>query len=93
MEEAEIKICEVSGEEVDVKVRLDVLKKEEQMIAEENEELLQEEEEKKRKVCSLIICTQVQQTILSLYLLHSRVNTSGNLLDIFSSCSRHGSLK
>lgn len=59
MEEAEIKICEVSGEEVDVKVRLDVLKKEEQMIAEENEELLQEEEEKKRKVCSLIICTQV----------------------------------
>ena len=59
MEEAEIKICEVSGEEVDIKVRLDVLKKEEQMIAEENEELLQEEEEKKRKVCTLIICTQV----------------------------------
>lgn len=51
MEEAEIKICEVSGEPVDNKVRLDVLKKEEQMIAEENEELLQEEEEKKKKVC------------------------------------------
>lgn len=53
MEEAEIKICEVSGEKVDNKVRLDVLKKEEQMIAEENEELLQEEEEKKRKVFRL----------------------------------------
>lgn len=50
VEEAEIKICEVSGEKVDNKVRLDVLKKEEQMIAEENEELLQEEEEKKRKI-------------------------------------------
>ena len=50
MEEAEIKICEVSGEKVDNKVRLDVLKKEEQMIAEENEELLQEEEDKKKKV-------------------------------------------
>ena len=59
MEEAEIKICEVSGEKVDNRVRLDVLKKEEQMIAEENEELLQEEEEKKRKVCNLIICTQL----------------------------------
>jgi len=56
VEEAEIKICEVSGEKVDNRVRLDVLKKEEQMIAEENEELLQEEEEKKRKVCSFIIC-------------------------------------
>ncbi|XP_020627165.1 LETM1 and EF-hand domain-containing protein 1, mitochondrial-like isoform X2 [Orbicella faveolata] len=53
VEEAEIKICEVSGEEVDNKVRLDVLKKEEQMIAEENEELLQEEEEKKRKIESI----------------------------------------
>ena len=50
VEEAEIKICEVSGEQVDNKVRLDVLKKEEQMIAEENEELLHEEEEKKKKV-------------------------------------------
>ena len=50
MEEAEIKICEESGEKVDNKVRLDVLKKEEQMIAEENEELLQEEEEKRKKV-------------------------------------------
>ena len=59
MEEAEIKICEVSGEQVDNKVRLDVLKKEEQMIAEENEELLQEEEEKKRKVCKLIIYTKL----------------------------------
>lgn len=51
VEEAEIKICEVSGEKVDNKVRLDVLKKEEQMIAEEKEELLQEEEEKRKKVC------------------------------------------
>ena len=59
MEEAEIKICEVSGEKVDNKVRLDVLKKEEQMIAEENEELLQEEEEKKRKVCRLVIYTKL----------------------------------
>lgn len=50
VEEAEIKICEESGEKVDNKVRLDVLKKEEQMIAEENEELLQEEEEKRKKV-------------------------------------------
>lgn len=50
VEEAEIKICEVSGEKVDNKVRLDVLKKEEQMIAEENEELLQEEEDKKKKI-------------------------------------------
>lgn len=50
VEEAEIKICEVSGEKVDNKVRLDVLKKEEQMIAEENEELVHEEEEKKKKI-------------------------------------------
>lgn len=41
----------MSGEKVDNKVRLDVLKKEEQMIAEEKEELLQEEEEKRKKVC------------------------------------------
>ena len=67
MEEAEIKICEVSGEEVDNKVRLDVLKKEEQMIAEENEELLQEEEEKKRKVCRLIIYTKLCHFNRSLY--------------------------
>lgn len=60
MEEAEIKICEVSGEKVDNKVRLDVLKKEEQMIAEENEELLQEEEEKKRKVFRLVIYLKLQ---------------------------------
>ena len=85
MEEAEIKICEVSGEEVDNKVRLDVLKKEEQMIAEENEELLQEEEEKKRKVCSLIICTQLCYFNNPSY--HCTcddggVNTRGKLLDI-----------
>lgn len=60
VEEAEIKICEVSGEKVDNKVRLDVLKKEEQMIAEENEELLQEEEEKKRKVFRLVIYLKLQ---------------------------------
>lgn len=50
VEEAEIKIAEVSGEKVANKVRLDVLKKEEQMIAEEKEELLLEEEEKKKKI-------------------------------------------
>lgn len=49
VEEAEIKICEVSGEKVDNKVRLDVLQNEERMIAEENQELLKEEEEKKRR--------------------------------------------
>ena len=43
----------MSGEKVDNKVRLDVLKKEEQMIAEEKEELLQEEEEKRKKVCTI----------------------------------------
>ncbi|KAJ7375252.1 letm1 and EF-hand domain-containing protein 1, mitochondrial [Desmophyllum pertusum] len=53
VEEAEIKICEVSGEPVDNKVRLGVLKKEEQMIAEENQELLQEEVEKKKKIESI----------------------------------------
>jgi len=85
VEEAEIKICEVSGEEVDNKVRLDVLKKEEQMIAEENEELLQEEEEKKRKVCSLIICTQLCfSNRLSYHCTcdDCSVNTRGNLLGI-----------
>lgn len=65
MEEAEIKICEVSGEKVDNKVRLDVVKKEEQMIAEENEELLQEEEEKKKKVFNLSL--QVEQSLKGLY--------------------------
>ena len=45
----------MSGEKVDNKVRLDVLKKEEQMIAEEKEELLQEEEEKRKKVCIINI--------------------------------------
>ncbi|PFX29216.1 mitochondrial proton/calcium exchanger protein-like [Stylophora pistillata] len=53
VEEAEIKICEVSGEKVDNKVRLDVLQNEERMIAEENQELLKEEEEKKKKIESI----------------------------------------
>ena len=47
----------MSGEKVDNKVRLDVLKKEEQMIAEEKEELLLKEEEKKKKVSPI---TQIQ---------------------------------
>lgn len=54
VEEAEIKICEVSGEKVDNKVRLDVLKNEERMIAEENLELIIEEEEKKKKIESVV---------------------------------------
>ena len=54
VEEAEIKICEVSGEKVDNKVRLDVLKNEERMIAEENLELITEEEEKKKKVFTVM---------------------------------------
>ncbi|KAK2558394.1 Mitochondrial proton/calcium exchanger protein [Acropora cervicornis] len=57
VEEAEIKIAEVSGEKVANKVRLDVLKKEEQMIAEEKEELLLEEEEKKKKASPI---TEIQ---------------------------------
>ena len=81
MEEAEIKICEVSGEQVDNKVRLGVLKKEEQMIAEENEELLQEEEEKKKKVHTLIIFTQhFNRPSYHCTFNHYNVNNSGNLL-------------
>ena len=49
----------MSGEKVDNKVRLDVLKKEEQMIAEEKEELLQEEEEKRKKVCINIFSSKL----------------------------------
>ena len=50
VEEAEVKIAEVSGEEVDNKLRIDILKKEEQLIAVEKEERrLKQEEDLIRK--------------------------------------------
>lgn len=49
VEETEIKVAEVSGEKVDNKRRLELLKKEEEMIAAEKEEVMQKQEEEMEK--------------------------------------------
>ena len=54
-EEAKVKILEVSGDRVDNKSKLEIIKQEEEMIQKEKKEfelLQQQEEQLKIKVCS-----------------------------------------
>lgn len=53
MEEAKVKISEVSGDRVDNKTKLEIIQKEEEAIREEIEEkvMLEEQAEKQKQVC------------------------------------------
>jgi hypothetical protein len=58
-EEAKVKILEVSGERVDNKSKLEVIKQEEEIILREKEELQKEEKAKKAKAAVIAAAAEV----------------------------------